>query len=227
MAKSKKEEDVIIDVGGTYSRVEQFVEDNKQTLSYVVGGIVAIVLIYFGYTRFYIAPLEEEAGEELWRAEQYFEDDSLNLALEGDGNYLGFLDIAEEYSGTKAANLANYYIGMCYMKMGEFDYAIDYLTDFTSDDIMVSSTAKGLLGDAYMEVGEVDEALTNYLAAARNNPNEFLTPIYLFKAGKVMESIGDYEEALEVYKEIKADYSTSAEGRAIDKYIARAEGFVN
>lgn len=228
MAKSRmEEEEVIVDVGGAIGKLEKFIEDYQKPMYIALGTVVGIVAIYFAYTLLYLAPLEEEAAEEMWRAEYYFEVDSIQKALEGDGNYYGFLDIAEDYSVTKAGNLANYYIGLSYIKLGEFDAAIDYLEDFASDDILVNSVSKGALGDAYMEIGEVDMAISNYKAAAMDNPNNFTSPVYLKKAALALESLGDYDEALDLYLMIKSDHEDSQEGRTIDKYIARAEGMTN
>ncbi len=225
MAKSRKQEEdeVILDIGGAYSKTERFVEDNQKPILTVVGAVVAIVALYFAYEFLYLRPMKKEASEEMWRAEQYFESDSFNLALMGDGNYLGFIDISEEYSGTKPGELANYYIGLIYLKTGEYEAAVDFLSDFSSDDIMLNSVSKGALGDAYMELGQIDDALSSYLSAAYSSKNEFTTPVYLMKAAKVHESLGDYDEALDLYKEIQADYPDTEEGRTIEKYIARSE----
>jgi len=227
MAKSKKDEDeVIVDVGGAISEFELFIEDNQKPIYVGVGSILAIVAIYFAYTLMYLAPLEKEASGEMWRAESYFEQDSIQKALEGDGNYYGFLDIIDEYGMTKAGNLANYYVGLCYVKLGEHEAAIDYLEAFESTDILVNSVAKGALGDSYTEVGEVDLAIAKYKEAAFDNENEFSSPIYMKKAALLHESVEDYDEALDLYKKIKTDYEKSAEARTIDKYIGRAEAML-
>jgi tetratricopeptide (TPR) repeat protein len=230
MAKSRKQQDddeVILDIGGAYNKTERFVEENQKPILTAVGAVVAIVALYFAYQFLYLRPLEKEAAEEMWRAEQYFEADSFNLALMGDGNYLGFIDIADEYSATKSGNLANYYIGLIYLKTGEYEAAIDYLSDFSSEDIMLNSVSKGALGDAYMELGEVDNALSNYEAAANASKNDFTTPIYLMKAAKIYESVGDFDEALALYKQVGSDYPDTEEGRNVEKYIARAEAMIN
>lgn len=226
MAKSKKQEEdeVILDIGGAYNKTEAFIEENQKPILIGLGSVIGIVALYFAYQFMYLRPLEKEAAEEMWRAEQYFESDSFNLALMGDGNYLGFIDISEEYASTKSGNLANYYIGLIYLKTGEYEAAIDFLSDFSSEDIMLNSVSKGALGDAYMELGEVDNAISNYINAARAVENEFTTPIYLMKAAKLYESLGDYGEALVLYEEIRDDFPETTEGRSIEKYIARVEG---
>ena len=159
----------------------------------------------------------------MYMAELYFQKDSFNIALNGDGQYLGFIDIADEYGLTKSGKLANYYAGLCYLNLGDFDNAIDYLQDFSSDDIILSSLALGCIGDAYMELGNINKALGYYKDAANNNINSFTTPKYLFKQAMIYELEGDYSDALDIYNTIKDDYSDSREANQIEKYISRAQ----
>src|SRR5690606_36349496 len=129
-------------------------------------------------------------------------------------------------SSTQAGNLANYYLGISFLRMGEYQAAIDALEDFSSDDKIVSTIAIGAIGDAYMELGDVSQAAEYYEDAAYNNDNDFTSPVYLLKAARANEHAGDYNKALEYYNEIKKNYKSTPEGRDIDKYIARAESFV-
>lgn len=221
--KHSEEEEVIVDVVGNYNKIEQFAENHKSTITYVVGIIALCVGGFFAYMNLYLLPLEEEASNEMWKAQQYFEADSLDKALLGDGNYLGFEYLADEYSGTKTGELANYYIGLIYKQKGDYDIAIEYLSDFSSDDILVSVTAIGATGDCYAELGDTEEALNYYIKAARKNANEFTSPIYLMKAGKAAESLGNYSDAASFYKEIMNDYPDTQEGREIKKYYYRAK----
>jgi tetratricopeptide (TPR) repeat protein len=156
-------------------------------------------------------------------AEQYFERDSFNLALYGDGNYFGFLDIIDEYRITKAANLAHYYSGISFLRLGEFETAIEYLKKFESNDHMLAPLTQGAIGDACLELNDTSEALRYYEKAYSMNENEFLNPIYLLKAGQVYESLGNYERALERYQMIKSNFPESQEGRDIEKYITRVQ----
>jgi tetratricopeptide (TPR) repeat protein len=206
----------------TLTKTEQYIEDNQKSLTVIVGAIVAIVAIYFGFTNFYLEPLEQEAHADMYMAEIYFEKDSFNLALNGDGQYLGFLDIADEYSLTNAGNLANYYAGLCYLHTAQFEDAIEYLSDFSSDDIILSTLALGCIGDAYLELEDNSSALKYYEKAADNASNDFTTPRYLMKQAIVLEMDEEYEDALEMYNQIKEDYSKSQIAQDIDKYIARA-----
>ena len=227
MANKKVQDDeVIVDIEEVYSRSEKFIELYKKQITYITGGIIAIVAGYFGYIKLYLEPLESEAQSEMFRAEQYFEKDSLDKAVNGDGVAYGFIDIIDIYGGTKSANLAHYYLGISYLKQGLYEDAIDELSSFSSSDIMLSSISTGAQGDAYMELGETDAAISQYKDAANTKPNKFTSPIYLLKAGQALESIGDYEGAVDVYNSILEDYPESVEGRDIKKYISRASSFV-
>jgi len=228
MSKKKvSEQDQFESVENALSRTEHYIEQNQKSLTIIVLAIIVIVGGYLGYQRFVVSPKEKEAQSQMWMAEQYFARDSFNLALHGDGNYLGFLDIVDEYSITKSANLANYYIGISYLHLGQYELAIEYLKAFESDDEMVAPIAYGAIGDAYMELDNTTEAMKFYEKAVNKSENEFTTPIYLIKVGFVHEQNQNYEKALEAYQTIKNDFPESAEGRQIDKYIARVETLIS
>lgn len=220
MATDQKEE-VIVDVEEVYSKTEQYVEENKNTLTIIVGAIVLIIGGYFSYMNLYLAPMEVEAKEQMWKAEQYFEMDSFRLAINGDGQYLGFMDILDSYGATKSGNLSNYYLGISYLRLGEYQTAIDYLSDFSSNDKMIAPTATGAIGDAYMELGNTDKAFDYYKKAADQNDNDFTAPIFLMKAGFAAEQLQKNAEAIEIYKKLKKKYPKSSESKDADKYIAR------
>jgi len=228
MSKKKvSDQDQFESVENALSRTEHYIEQNQKSLTIIVLAIIVIVGGYLGYQRFVVSPNEKEAQSQMWMAEQYFARDSFNLALHGDGNYLGFLDIVDEYGITKSANLANYYIGISYLHLEEFEKAIEYLKAFESDDNMVAPIAYGAIGDANMELGNTDEALRFYDKAVEKSENEFTTPVYLMKVGFVHELNEDFYKALEAYQIIKKEFPESAEGRQIDKYIARVETLMN
>jgi len=227
MSKKKDQNDeLIVDVEEVYSKTETFIEENKNVVSIVVAVIALAIGGFFAYQSFYLKPLQVEAQEAMFMAEKYFAEDSMNLAIYGDGAYAGFLEISEEYSGTKAANLSNYYLGIAFLRTGQYEAAIDALEDFDTDDVMVGNIAKGAIGDAYLELGDLKKAASNYTKAARRSKNEFSTPLYLMRAAQVYEMMNDYDEALSLYKEIKSDYRKSPEAAEVDKLIARAEAFV-
>ena len=221
--KQDKTEGGIVAVEEALSKTERFIESNQKLLTIIIGVIVIAVLLFFGFKRFYMAPREQEAKEQMFMAERYFETDSINLALNGDGMYPGFLDIIDDYSMTKGANLSKYYAGVCYLKMGNFEEAIDYLGSFKAKDQILGPMAKGAIGDAYMELNQTAKAASYYLEAADLKDNEFSTPIFLMKAGWTYEMLNDYKKALEIYERIKIKYPASTEAREIDKYIARAK----
>lgn len=225
MVKNKKikQEDNLQEVESVLTKTEQLIEENQKMLSIVIGVAVAIVVIYLGFSKFYMLPKEKEAKEQMYMAEHYFQTDSFNLAINGDGNYLGFLDIIDSYGITESANLANYYTGVSYFKLGEYELAIDYLNKFDSDDILVAPVCEGAKGDAYMELGKDSKALSQYKKAFKLSDNELTAPIYMIKAATVLEKMGKSKDALDIYNELKEKFPNSNEGRNADKYIARAK----
>ena len=222
--KIDKTEERIVAVEEAFSKTEQFIEQYQQIILIVVGVIIVIVLGYFGFKRFYLAPKEKDAQSQMFMAEIYFEQDSLKKALNGDGQYLGFLAVIDEFGMTKSANLAHYYAGICYLKMGQYETALEQLNKFSSSDEFVGPMAKGAMGDANMELKQVQKAADLYMDAAEMKKNEFTSPMFLMKAGMAYEELGNYEKALKVYKQLKEKYARSNEGREIDKYISFAEG---
>jgi len=223
MSKKKNESapEQLESVESALSRTEQFIENNQKTLTSVVFAIIIVVGGYLLFQRYYMAPMENEAKGQMFRAEQYFAQDSFNLALNGDGNYLGFLDIIEEYGMTKSANLAEYYSGVSYLKLGQYDNAIEHLKDFNVDDKIIEPQKYGALGDAYMEKGDLDEALDYYEKARDVNDNQFTTPYFMDKTAFVYEEKGDYDKAIELYKEIKRKYPESPQSDEVDRNVAR------
>ena len=221
--KNNKTEDQFAQVEVALTQTEQFFENNQKKIVRVFSIVIGIVALYLGYQNFYLEPLEKEAQTEMFSAEINFAKDSFNLALNGDDQYLGFIDIADDYSSTKAGKLANYYAGLSYLYLGEFENAIDYLEDFSSDDIVLSSLAIGCIGDAYLELDDQDKAMSYYKKAANNHENEFTTPRFLMKQATIHELQGNYDDALEIYNLINNDYRQSREGQNVAKYIARAE----
>jgi len=224
--KANKTEEGIIAVEEAFGKTEQFIEKHQKVILIVVGVIVVIVLCFFGFRRFYLSPKEKEAQSQMFMAEKYFEQDSLKKALNGDGQYLGFLAIIDEYGITKSAKLAHYYTGICYLKMGRFEEALTYLKKFNTDNKIVASMAKGAMGDAYMELKQIEKAAGLYFEAAEINKNDFTSPLFLMKAAWANEELGNLEKALSYYKRIKDEFPRSNEGREIDKYISYTEGLL-
>ena len=223
MAKKKQGSDTGMEgFEGALTRTEQFIEDHQKWIIRIVTAILAVVAIFIGVKRFYLNPLEEEAHGQMFVAEQYFEKDSFNLALHGDGNYSGFLQIIDDYGLTKAGNLAHYYAGISYLRLGQYQDAIEYLKKFKSSDKMVAPIATGAIGDAYVQLGETERGLEYYLKAADMSDNKFTSPMYLMKAGLVYEDLGRYKEALETYEKVRRDYPEYSKSNNVEKYITRS-----
>lgn len=200
-----------------------FFNKNQKLVTYVLGGLIVAILGFFAYKYFYLQPMQEEAEKKIFKAQRYFDTDSLRLALNGDGNNPGFLEIADDYSSTPAGNLAHYYIGVIYLQQGKYQDAIDNLKDFKADSKILMPVALGAMGDAYSQLKNYDEAADYYIKAAKEDANEFTAPRYYKKAGIVYEELGKFKEAEDAYQKIKEKYPRSQEGNMIDKYIARAK----
>jgi tetratricopeptide (TPR) repeat protein len=204
MAKKKTtQEDNLQELESALTKTEQFIEDNQKVITYVVGAIIIVVAGFLAANKFYLQPKEKEALSQMFMAESYFEKDSFNLAINGDGNYLGFLDIIEDYGITKSANLASYYTGISYLHLGQYEDAIDYLKDFKTDDLLLAPVKEGAIGDAMLELGNDEDALKQYKKAYSATENELTTPVYKMKAAKLLESMNELEEALKLLEEIK------------------------
>ena len=223
MSKEKKVQanENLKEVEHALTTAELFFEKNAKIISIVFGAAVVVALLLLATHRFYTIPHETKAREQIFTAEQYFEKDSFNLALNGDGNYPGVLDIIDNYGRTPAGKLARYYAGISYLHLGKYKEAINFLEDFKTDDLLLKPVATGAIGDAYAELGNKEKALKYYVEAAEMKANSFTTPIYLLKEGRMLESMGNKEKALALYKTIKDKYGDSNEGRLVEKYIAR------
>lgn len=201
---------------------EDFLTKYKNVLLGLLGVVAAAVIggiLFYNYRN----SQEKEAQAAMFQAVYFFEADSLNAALKGNGQNEGLLSIAEDYGSTKAGNLANYYAGLAYLKQGKFKEAINYLEDYKSNDLILQGKAFSLLGDANLELGNKKEAVNYYLKAADYNANEFFTPQYLMKAGMAYEASNDYAKATEIYDRIITNYVNAAEVTDAKKYKARAE----
>ena len=205
------------------TRAEQFIETYQKQIIWAVSAILGIVVLYMAFHRFYVEKKSQDAAAQMFPAEQYFERDDWERALDGDGNNLGFTDIITDYKFTPSANLAKYYAGLCYLHLGEYEDAIAYLSKFKSKDQILSSIALGSMGDVYAQLDEPDKAISFYRKAAERKKNDLTSPLYLLRAGILLENEGRLKEAGELYERIKTDYANTTEGRTIDKYIARVK----
>lgn len=214
------------------SKTEEWVRKNQNYILGVIGLVALGVLGYLAYSQFIQKPRQASAANELFYPQQFFDqaltnetakDSLLNLALNGANGKFGFLDIISEYSGTSAANLASYGAGMSYLKLQEYDQAIDYLEDFSSDDALMGALAKGGIGDAFSQLTQYSDALGYYEKAIAHSDNTYTTPRFLYKAGVLALKLEQKEKALGFFKRIKEDFSSSTEASNIDVLIGFAQ----
>lgn len=201
--------------------LEVFYEKNKKTLNIVVTAIVVIIGGFFAYKYAYAAPREAKAAGKIFHAEQHFMADSLGLALNGDGQHYGFLRVIREFGGTKTANLAHYYAGVCYLKMKEPKKAIQQLEDFDGKGTLVATTAYGLLGNAYMETGNTNKAIDSYKKATENDKDVVQTPVYLMNLAAAYELAKKPEEAKKAYQRVRDEFPNSMQAGNVGRYLGR------
>ncbi|GAB1373158.1 MAG: tetratricopeptide repeat protein [Bacteroidales bacterium] len=219
MSKKNQHQDPEQSVEHALNTTEHFIEKNKKTLLYSAIAIIAIAAIGFAYQHLYRKPLINEALAQTFMAEQYFRSDSFALALNGDGNSLGFAQIIDEY-GSKAGESVYMYAGISELQLGNYEKAISYLKKYDGKDPVMKARSISNIGDAYAGMENFKEALSFYLKAADFADNTFAAG-YLLKAGIMYEELGDTAKAVETYKIIKDKYPQSVEGYDIDKYISR------
>ncbi len=223
MAEQKKRNEAL-NVEDAVTKSEAFLIKNKKTIIGVIVAIVVIIAGIFMYKNLYAAPREERAQVALFKGQDYFASDAYTEALNGDSiGYIGFLKIAKEFKGTKAANLAKAYTGLCYAQLGEYEEAIKALNSFKGKDKLVAPALKAAMGNCYAQLGELDKAASLLLKAAREANSTALSPIYLLQAGEILVKQGKYDDAIKAYTQIKEKYVRSYEASIIDKYIEQAE----
>jgi tetratricopeptide (TPR) repeat protein len=219
--KPGEERITVVDETSPLDNITNKYESNKKTINTVITVVLAAVVGFFAYQKLYSEPREAKAATALSYPQASFEVDSMQKALNGDAQHPGFLKIMKKYSGTKAANLCNYYAGICYLKTGDAKNAIKYLEDFDGKGTAVASAAYGSLGDAYMETGNVKKGIENYNKATDNKDNEALNPIYLYRAGLAYEMDNKPEEAKKAYARVRDEYPQSMQARDVDRNLAR------
>lgn len=225
-------EEVFNTLDQSASKTEAWVAKNQKIIFGVVGAIALATVAYLAYDKMVVEPKENEAANDMFQAQQYFAqavdapvaNDSLyNLALKGGEGKPGFLGVIENYSGTDAANLAQYYAGMSYLNTGKYKEAVQYLDNFKTSDKVLGAMAKGAIGDAFAQTKDNEQALKYYTEAGKLSTDGFTAPRFLFKAGQTALALKKKEEALKFFTEIKDKYETSAEGNNIEAYIAMTE----
>lgn len=203
-------------------KLQNSFEKNRKMIT----GLVLVVLIavggFFGYKYFVQQPNEEKAARAIYKVENWFAADSFNLVINGDGQSQSGLSVIKKFSGTNAANNANFYVGMSYLKTGDFNNAIKYLSEYNGNGTVNTYLAYGALGDAYMEAGKTDKGIEFYnKAASIGEKNPAAASLYTFRAGLANERAGKTEEAKKLYKAVKEKYANTMSAMEIDKYLAR------
>ena len=209
------------EITDVWHKTENWFEENKQKVA-IGGGILAVLIVasVFIFAK-WLPDRNLKAQRDMFNAEMAFARDSFDVALNGSGVNKGFLDIQKKYSFTKAANLANYYIGVCYLNKKDYKNAVDYLGSFSTSDPILGAAKLNLIGDAYADQNKSDDALSYYRKAADFSDNEQYTPFYLLKLGMYYETLKKNTEAKEAYTKIKDKYPNTQEGREVEKYLAR------
>ena len=231
MARSKNKEskglDLIENPEAIISKTEAFFNDKKsQNIVFISIGIASLVLLVFLGFSYLNKNKNAEAQEEMFQAVYYFEADSIGLALNGDGNNYGFLDIISLYSGTDASNLSNFYTGAIYMRLKDFNNAIRYLNDFKSNDFLLQARSYSLIGDAHMELDDFEKASNYFKKAALHKANKDFSPYYLNKYALALELKGDLKEAINAHDKIISEYRFSVLFQESQKQKARLEGLI-
>ncbi len=219
MSNKKKKEEAIIPVDTFVERVEKFFENYKKQFNIIAGVVLVVVAAVVLYFMWYMPKQQAKAEVAIYKAEQYFAQDSFALALNGDGMYQGLLDVINDYGMTNTGKRAKFLAGISYLKTGDYDNAIKYLKKFRSKDKLVSVQALGSIGDAYVEKNDYKNGLAYYKKAIKKNPNELITPIYLMRAAMLCELDDKWEDALTYYERIQKEYPTSNEANDIEKRI--------
>jgi tetratricopeptide (TPR) repeat protein len=212
----------------TANKTEEWVVKYQNFILGFIGVVAIGVLGYLGYKNFVVEPKAQEAVSELNQAQYYFElavnsieSDSLyRRALNGGEGKYGFLDIIENYKGTPAAKLATYSAGMAYLNLKEYENAITYLDQFKADDILLSALAKGAIGDAFAQLGQIDDAYDYYIQASKVSENMYSTPKYLYKAAMLGAENGKIKQAISFLERIEKEYPKAEEA----KWVAVQKG---
>ena len=239
MAKqnTKQGDERLENVEEALSKTELWIENNQKTLWIILIALLVVAFSIYGISRYRAKKnetaknlsfpseisFEEKATQAVDFASYYMQNEDYNTALNGDGEKVGFLSIVNEYGSTKAGKLAAYYAGLCYLKQGDYNNAIEYLKKYTNDDKVLAPLALGLIADCYLELGDQQNAVAYYEKAAKKNANDFTSPMHLVKLGMTYEIMGNYAKAMEAYKTLKNDYPNSNEAFEITKTIAYLE----
>lgn len=201
--------------------ISEFIDTNKNNI--LIAGIALIVLVagLYYYQNVYKLGVEAEANESIFTAERYFAQDSLNLALNGDGLHPGMREVADDYGSTAAGNRAAFYTGRILLEQGKYEEALEYLEDASMSDELMAAQVITLQGDCYSELDQFEKAGDMYITAAKKRDNTLTTPYALLKAGTAYEEAGELSDAKSAYKKLQADYADSKWADKVEARIAR------
>lgn len=222
--KESKAEKNFENIGEALTTSEQFLEKNQKSI--LIGLLIVVIAVgaFIAYNYLYKAPRNEKAQAAIFKGERYFQNGEDSLALFGNGNdYIGFESIISQYKGTKTADLARAYAGISYNHLGNNEKALEHLKKFKGGDLLITPAVTGAIGDVYMNMGKTEEAITNFLKAAKEADDKMLSPIYYKKAGEAYLSSANYDKAIALFTQIKENYINSPEAQEADKFIKQAE----
>ena len=220
--KEIKGEERLENVESALSKTELWIEEHQNLIYGIIIAIIVIAAAIWGFKALNNKK-DKKASAEIFKAQYYFEKGNYEQALNSDGNYLGFLDVYDEYTSTKTGKLAAYYAGISYMKLGKYEDAINYLKKYNGNDEILAPMALGAIGDCYMELGETKTAVSYYEKAANKSDNEFTGSTFLPKAAMTYELLEDYSNAIKCYKTLKEKYPNSSEAFEVEKKISKME----
>lgn len=212
-----------LNIGEIYTKSELFLEKNKTPITVAVVAVLVIVGGLLGYKKFVSEPRAKEAQEMIWKAQYYFEIDSLDKALNGDGNYLGFASVADQYGSTSTGNLAKFYMAVIYHQQGDYETALQYYKEADLGDDVLRVMAVGNQGDVLVELGKPAEAAAQFMQAADLVKSDYTTPMFLMKAGIVYQQQNDWKNAAKCFGRIVADFPASPDAATAKKYAGRAK----
>ena len=212
-------------LGEAMNKTELFFEKNGRMMSYIFLGLLILAALIFGYRTLIVQPRAEKAAEMIAEAQNRFDSETpdFELALQGDANGAGFLDVIEQYGSTPSGNLAKHYAGICYLRTGDLENAAKYLAKYSPvkgiPGSLINAQNYGLQGDVAVEQQNYAQAVKFYEKAVQAADNNMTTPMYLRKAGLAEQAQGNNAAAADYYERILTSYPASMEARVAEKLL--------
>ena len=198
-------------LGEAMNKTEFFFEKNGRMLSYVFLGLLVLAALVFGYRALIVSPRAEDQNADY------------ALALEGDANGAGFLEVIEKYGSTPSGNLAKHYAGICYLKAGDLENAAKFLARYSPvkgiPGALINAQNYGLQGDIAVEQKDYAKAVKFYDKAVAAADNNLTAPMYLRKAGLAEQAQGNGAKAAAYYEQILTSYPASMDARDAEKLL--------